>query len=136
MGRKTLICCDKGSFSAPSSSPRMGMYAKYTPIRVDFDLAPSLTPSNNKYFAVIRGHRAVEGRCMLTREFREIREFRESSAHKVRSIPKLPRLLKLPKHYQCNLGKEQHTASPSPSLTSLKIITAKLPQPPYKQPIP
>ena len=40
--------CDKGSSSAPSSLPRMGMYAKYTPIRVNFDLAPNLTPSDKK----------------------------------------------------------------------------------------
>ena len=26
----------------------MGMYTKYTPIRVNFDLAPNLTPSNKK----------------------------------------------------------------------------------------
>ena len=26
----------------------MGMYAKYTPIRVNFDLATNLTPSNKK----------------------------------------------------------------------------------------
>ena len=64
----------------------MGMYVKYTPIRVDFDLAPSLTPSNNKCFVVIRGI-----------FIREIREFRESSAHKVGPLPKL---LKLPNHYQ------------------------------------
>ena len=26
----------------------MGMYGKYTPIRVNFDLAPNLTPSDKK----------------------------------------------------------------------------------------
>ena len=26
----------------------MGMYVKYTPIRVNFDLAPNLTPSDKK----------------------------------------------------------------------------------------
>jgi hypothetical protein len=52
----------------------MGMYAKYTPIRVAFDLAPSLTPSNNKCFAVIRGHLLP---LFIIREFREFREFRD-----------------------------------------------------------
>jgi hypothetical protein len=28
--------------------PRMGMYTEYTPIRVNFDLAPNLTSSNKK----------------------------------------------------------------------------------------
>ena len=36
--------------------PRKGIYVKYTPFRCNFDLAPNLTPSNNKLFAVIRGH--------------------------------------------------------------------------------
>ena len=34
--------------SAPSSLPRKGMYTKYTPFRVNLDLAPNLTPSDNK----------------------------------------------------------------------------------------
>ena len=31
----------------------MGMYAKYTPIRANFDLAPNLTPSNNKLYSLM-----------------------------------------------------------------------------------
>jgi hypothetical protein len=34
----------------------MGMYAKYTPIRVNFDLATNLTPSNKKLGSEIRDY--------------------------------------------------------------------------------
>ena len=35
----------------------MGMYAKYTPIRVNFDLVPNLTPSNKKWgYGSLGGH--------------------------------------------------------------------------------
>ena len=45
----------------------MGMYAKYTPIRVNFDLAPNLTTSDNKLFEANLGG--------FYREFREFSEF-------------------------------------------------------------
>ena len=52
--KKLGLSRDKGPSLAPSSLPRMGMYAEYTPIRVNFDLAPNLTPSDKKLGATLK----------------------------------------------------------------------------------
>ena len=55
----------------------MGMYAKYTPIRVNFDLAPNLTHSDKKFGRAALSVVSVKSLRLFIREFSEFSEFRE-----------------------------------------------------------
>ena len=84
----------------------MGMYAKYTPIRVNFDLAPNLTHSDKKLGSATLNVDivGVKSLRLFIREFREIREVSDflNSLNSLNSLRKLGNLGKLGKWYQAN----------------------------------